>query len=138
LRADNRTRIPRFDSIRAGSIANILRSARVDKNLRPIIIAAMITNSCTAALSKKAPLRGLQIDARDRLSPDTDPKPRRLDGVFYCPVSGSPPGDDHDPTFRSSLHGLWLPLITPFRDGELDETSLRRLVRHYAALPSTD
>lgn len=36
---------------------------------------------------------------------------------------------------RTSLHGLWLPLITPFRHGELDETSLRRLVRHYAALP---
>src|SRR6202171_117900 len=36
---------------------------------------------------------------------------------------------------RSSLHGLWLPLVTPFRGGELDETSLRRLVRHYAALP---
>jgi len=36
---------------------------------------------------------------------------------------------------RSSLRGLWLPLVTPFRDGELDEGSLRRLVRHYAALP---
>ena len=36
---------------------------------------------------------------------------------------------------RTFLHGLWLPLITPFRDGILDETSLRRLVRHYAALP---
>ena len=36
---------------------------------------------------------------------------------------------------RSFLHGLWLPLITPFRDGELDEPSLRRLVRHYAAQP---
>ncbi|KRR24811.1 4-hydroxy-tetrahydrodipicolinate synthase [Bradyrhizobium lablabi] len=35
----------------------------------------------------------------------------------------------------SRLHGLWLPLITPFRDGELDEVSLRRLVRHYAAGP---
>jgi len=35
----------------------------------------------------------------------------------------------------SRLRGLWLPLITPFRDGELDETSLRRLVRHYAAGP---
>jgi 4-hydroxy-tetrahydrodipicolinate synthase len=35
---------------------------------------------------------------------------------------------------RNSLHGLWLPLITPFRRGELDETSLRRLVRHYTAL----
>jgi 4-hydroxy-tetrahydrodipicolinate synthase len=36
---------------------------------------------------------------------------------------------------RSSLHGLWLPLVTPFRNGELDEASLRRMVRHYAALP---
>ena len=36
---------------------------------------------------------------------------------------------------RSLLHGLWLPLITPFRDGTLDEISLRRLVRHYAAQP---
>src|ERR1700761_6624727 len=36
---------------------------------------------------------------------------------------------------RSSLHGLWLPLVTPFRDGELDEASLRRLVRHYLTLP---
>ena len=35
---------------------------------------------------------------------------------------------------RTSLHGLWLPLITPFRHGELDETSLRRMVRHYTAL----
>jgi 4-hydroxy-tetrahydrodipicolinate synthase len=32
-------------------------------------------------------------------------------------------------------NGLWLPLITPFRDGELDEKSLRRLVQHYAAQP---
>jgi 4-hydroxy-tetrahydrodipicolinate synthase len=36
---------------------------------------------------------------------------------------------------RGRLQGLWLPLITPFRDGELDEASLRRLVRHYAAGP---
>jgi len=36
---------------------------------------------------------------------------------------------------RSSLQGLWLPLVTPFRDGEVDEASLRRMVRHYAALP---
>jgi 4-hydroxy-tetrahydrodipicolinate synthase len=32
---------------------------------------------------------------------------------------------------RSRLQGLWLPLVTPFRDGELDETSLRRLLRAY-------
>ena len=36
---------------------------------------------------------------------------------------------------RSQLQGLWLPLVTPFRDGEVDETSLRRLARHYAAGP---
>lgn len=31
--------------------------------------------------------------------------------------------------------GIWLPLVTPFRDGALDERSLARLVGHYAALP---
>jgi 4-hydroxy-tetrahydrodipicolinate synthase len=36
---------------------------------------------------------------------------------------------------QNQLQGLWLPLITPFRDGEIDEPSLRRLVRHYAAGP---
>jgi len=36
---------------------------------------------------------------------------------------------------RSRLHGLWLPLVTPFRNGELDEPSLRRLVRHYTGGP---
>jgi len=43
--------------------------------------------------------------------------------------------NDLRPSLRSSLQGLWLPLITPFRDGEFDEASLRRLVRHYATLP---
>lgn len=33
---------------------------------------------------------------------------------------------------QQQLQGLWLPLVTPFRDGGLDETSLRRLTRHYA------
>lgn len=33
------------------------------------------------------------------------------------------------------LQGIWLPLVTPFRDGALDERSLRRLLRHYAAEP---
>ena len=36
---------------------------------------------------------------------------------------------------QSRLRGLWLPLVTPFRNGELDEASLRRLVRHYANCP---
>lgn len=33
------------------------------------------------------------------------------------------------------IEGLWLPLITPFRDGALDERSLRRIARHYLAQP---
>jgi len=33
------------------------------------------------------------------------------------------------------VQGIWLPLITPFLDGALDEASLRRLVRHYAQEP---
>lgn len=36
---------------------------------------------------------------------------------------------------RQRLRGLWLPLVTPFRDGAIDEASLRRLVRHYASGP---
>jgi 4-hydroxy-tetrahydrodipicolinate synthase len=31
--------------------------------------------------------------------------------------------------------GLWLPLVTPFRDGALDAASLRRLIVHYADQP---
>ena len=38
-------------------------------------------------------------------------------------------------SLQTRLQGLWLPLVTPFRDGELDEPSLRRLVRHYADGP---
>jgi 4-hydroxy-tetrahydrodipicolinate synthase len=36
---------------------------------------------------------------------------------------------------ETDLQGLWLPLVTPFRDGALDEISLRRLVRHFAGEP---
>jgi 4-hydroxy-tetrahydrodipicolinate synthase len=36
---------------------------------------------------------------------------------------------------HSTLKGLWLPLITPFREGALDDVSLRRLVKHFAAEP---
>lgn len=36
----------------------------------------------------------------------------------------------HTPYLTPS--GIWLPLITPFRDGALDEPSVRRLVTHYA------
>ena len=34
-----------------------------------------------------------------------------------------------------NIQGIWLPLVTPFRDGALDEVSLRRMVRHYLAQP---
>jgi 4-hydroxy-tetrahydrodipicolinate synthase len=34
-----------------------------------------------------------------------------------------------------ALQGVWLPLVTPFRDGGLDEVSLRRCIRHFAAEP---
>jgi 4-hydroxy-tetrahydrodipicolinate synthase len=40
--------------------------------------------------------------------------------------------------FQLSLHGLWLPLVTPFFDGELDEISLRRMVGITRRFPSTD
>jgi 4-hydroxy-tetrahydrodipicolinate synthase len=36
---------------------------------------------------------------------------------------------------RHPLSGIWLPLITPFREGALDEHSLRRLARHYCVAP---
>ena len=36
---------------------------------------------------------------------------------------------------RNRLQGLWLPLVTPFRDGVLDERSLRRLLRYYTSRP---
>lgn len=34
-----------------------------------------------------------------------------------------------------NIAGVWLPLITPFRDGEIDEASLRRLAIHYLEQP---
>jgi len=34
-----------------------------------------------------------------------------------------------------TIQGIWLPLVTPFRDGALDEASLRRMVRPYLAQP---
>ncbi len=43
--------------------------------------------------------------------------------------------NDFPSRLRPRLQGLWLPLVTPFRNGELDAPSLRRLVRHYAGSP---
>ena len=39
--------------------------------------------------------------------------------------------ESHTPRHRPQLEGIWLPLITPFTDGALDEPALGRLVRHY-------
>ncbi len=57
--------------------------------------------------------------------------------------SGRPGGDPSSdgsrrevaPTVRSEVRGVWLPLVTPFKDGALDEISLKRLLRHLAARP---
>ncbi|MTJ80291.1 MAG: 4-hydroxy-tetrahydrodipicolinate synthase [Telmatospirillum sp.] len=38
-------------------------------------------------------------------------------------------------TTPSVLRGLWLPLITPFKDGAVDGASVKRLIRHYLSLP---
>jgi len=35
----------------------------------------------------------------------------------------------------ASISGIWLPLVTPFREGHLDERSLVRLLRHYLGQP---
>jgi 4-hydroxy-tetrahydrodipicolinate synthase len=53
----------------------------------------------------------------------------------YSRTSDSRVPDPGLSDLRRYLHGLWLPLVTPFRNGELDEASLRRLARHYADLP---
>ena len=37
-----------------------------------------------------------------------------------------------DPAPRSLFSGLWLPLITPFRNDVVDHTALARLVQHYS------
>ena len=34
-----------------------------------------------------------------------------------------------------NIQGIWLPLVTPFRDGALDEGSLGRMARHYLGQP---
>ena len=36
---------------------------------------------------------------------------------------------------RTGPSGIWLPLITPFRDGAVDEPSLRRTIAHYVHRP---
>jgi 4-hydroxy-tetrahydrodipicolinate synthase len=47
----------------------------------------------------------------------------------------APDNNGRDHGLRGRLQGLWLPPVTPFRDGRLDEASVCRLVEHYAAGP---
>ena len=57
-------------------------------------------------------------------------------GFFVVPSPAHPQRRwTNELNLKPQLQGLWLPLVTPFRDGELDEASLRRLVRHYASGP---
>ena len=51
------------------------------------------------------------------------------------PNTALPNTDRANTGLRDLLQGLWLPLVTPFRHGEIDEPSLRRLVGHYAQGP---
>jgi 4-hydroxy-tetrahydrodipicolinate synthase len=43
--------------------------------------------------------------------------------------------DIHAPRHRPQLEGIWLPLITPFTGGALDEAALGALARHYLGEP---
>jgi 4-hydroxy-tetrahydrodipicolinate synthase len=43
--------------------------------------------------------------------------------------------DIHAPRHRPQLEGIWLPLITPFTGGALDEAVLGALARHYLGEP---
>ena len=36
------------------------------------------------------------------------------------------------------LTGVWIPLVTPFRDGHVDMESYRRLIEHYLARGVSD
>ena len=49
--------------------------------------------------------------------------------------NSAPGGRERRSPERGALQGLWLPLITPFRDGKLDDKTLAALVRRYTAAP---
>ena len=51
--------------------------------------------------------------------------------IGWASTQGSRTMHQPSPT-AARLSGIWLPLITPFVDGRLDEASLTRLATHYA------
>src|SRR3954454_25158719 len=56
--------------------------------------------------------------------------------LFYgVSVSGLKTGDTTMAAEFSPPSGVWLPLITPFRDEAIDAASLRRLIGHFADKP---
>jgi 4-hydroxy-tetrahydrodipicolinate synthase len=98
---------------------------------------------------KKLPCGGVRIDARDKPFRHSRSETPPRAGFFIVPSPAlnvkKEMGPMNDPRYQwrhqlrhqlqDRLQGLWLPLVTPFRDGGLDEPSLRRLVRHYASRP---
>jgi 4-hydroxy-tetrahydrodipicolinate synthase len=58
-------------------------------------------------------------------------------GLLFCcvSVSGLETGDTTMSAEFAPPSGVWLPLITPFRDDRIDAASLRRLIGHYADKP---
>jgi 4-hydroxy-tetrahydrodipicolinate synthase len=56
--------------------------------------------------------------------------------LFYCvPVSGLETGDTSMSAEFAPPSGVWLPLITPFKDEAIDAASLRRLIGHFVGKP---
>jgi len=70
-------------------------------------------------------------DPAARIAPERS-NPAALDGVFSSHSIGTTKEMGMSTT---RLRGIWLPLVTPFREGVLDETSVERMVRHYLAEP---
>jgi 4-hydroxy-tetrahydrodipicolinate synthase len=60
-----------------------------------------------------------------------------MSGSAPLPPRPQPEEQKMDPTSsrEAPLSGVFLPLVTPFRDGALDAASLARLVEHFAASP---
>jgi 4-hydroxy-tetrahydrodipicolinate synthase len=83
-------------------------------------------------------LRGRRCSrAIDRSAPASVHGPAGFDGAFVLlrSVSGLETGDTSMSAEFTPPSGVWLPLITPFKDDAIDAASLRRLVGHFAGKP---
>src|SRR5580658_1077609 len=49
-------------------------------------------------------------------------------------ISGARPPSQHRRGRMTTLSGVWLPIVTPFRDGAIDFASYERLLDHYLGL----